>query len=88
MGGAWASAEDVAHFARALLSDGGALLSKESLSKMTQDRTPTTWGGRHGLGIFIDNSSGSPFWSHSGSGGGFLSSLSVVPSRGLAVVMS
>jgi D-alanyl-D-alanine carboxypeptidase len=88
MGGAWASAEDLGHFAQALISGGGDLFGAEALAEMTDAQTPTTWGARqYGLGLFVDDLSGTMVWGHDGSVGGFLSSLSIVPSRGLAVVM-
>jgi CubicO group peptidase (beta-lactamase class C family) len=88
MGGAWASAQDLARFAQTLIYEGSLLISKESLSNMTQPRTRTTSAsGHHGLGIFVDDSSGSPIWGHSGSASGFRSSYLVLPSRAFAVIM-
>jgi CubicO group peptidase (beta-lactamase class C family) len=88
MGGAWASAEDLAHFAQAMMKGGGTLMSAESVEKMTTGHTPTTWGGRmYGYGMIVDALGDTSMWSHSGSVGGFLCELSMVPSRGFALAI-
>lgn len=88
MGGAWASAEDLAHYAQTMMKGGGSLMSADSVAKMTTGHTPTGWGGRqYGYGMIVDDLSGTMMWSHSGSVGGFLCELSMVPSRGFALAI-
>ncbi len=88
MGGAWASADDLAALAVTFLSGGGGLFGQESLAKMSAARTPTAWEARsYGLGLFVDELGEVRVIGHSGSVAGFLSSYSIVPSRGLAVAL-
>jgi CubicO group peptidase (beta-lactamase class C family) len=88
MGGAWASAEDLAHCAQAMLKGGGSLMSPASVTRMTTGHIETSWPGRkYGHGILIDDLGDTTLWSHSGSVGGFLCELNMVPERGFAVAI-
>lgn len=89
MGGGWASATDLARFAQLLIKGGGDLLNAESMAALTTPRTPTSWGASrsYGLGLIVDDLDGAPVWSHSGSVAGFLSELTVVPTRGFAIAI-
>lgn len=86
MGGAWASAEDMAKFARELVKGGGALLQKGSLAEMSKARTRAWPGTSYGLGLEIADHGGVVTWSHSGGVAGFGSNLVMVPSEGFAIV--
>lgn len=89
MGGAWASAKDMASLARALMSDDGKLLKKETRDTMTAPRTATTWGSRkYGHGVTVDELEGGELvWSHDGSVGGYLGSFVMYPKQKLALVV-
>lgn len=89
MGGAWASAKDMASLARALMRDDGSLLKKETRDTMTTPRTITTWGGRkYGHGVIVDElQGGDVVWSHDGSVGGYLASFVMYPKQKLALVV-
>lgn len=86
MGGAWASAEDMAKFARELVKGGGALLQKGSLAEMSKPRTRAWPGTSYGLGLEVTDHGGVVTWSHSGGVAGFGSNLVMVPSEGFAIV--
>lgn len=86
MGGAWASAEDMAKFARELLKGGGTLLHTESLAEMSKARTRAWPGTSYGLGLEVADHGGIITWSHSGGVAGFGSNLVMVPSEGFAIV--
>ena len=88
MGGAWGSAEDLARFAQALMKGGGDLFTPESVAEMTRAHTPTTWGASsYGLGVIINDYSGTVRWRHDGSVGGFLTAFDMVPERGFALAI-
>ncbi|MBS2014589.1 MAG: beta-lactamase family protein [Deltaproteobacteria bacterium] len=89
MGGAWASARDMASLARALLKDDGTLLRKETRDAMTKPHTKTTWGARqYGLGVIVDQlEGGDVVWSHDGSVGGYLGSFVLYPKQRLALAV-
>lgn len=89
MGGAWASVNDMAAFAQLLIKGGGDFLTAESMAALTTPRTPTSWGASrsYGLGLIVDDLDGTPMWSHTGSVAGFLSELTVVPTRGFAIAI-
>ncbi len=86
MGGAWASAGELAKLARELVRGGGALLSKESIATMTKARTPAFPGSSYGLGLEIAERGGLVTWSHSGGVSGYGANLVMVPSKGFAIV--
>jgi CubicO group peptidase (beta-lactamase class C family) len=86
MGGAWASVDDVARYARSLLGNGP--LAARVAEQMVP-RTPTgEWrGAQYGYGLFIDEGVSPTIVFHSGSVQGFLSEMDVVPDAGIATVI-
>jgi CubicO group peptidase (beta-lactamase class C family) len=90
MGGAWASAEDLARWAAVQLADGGVVMSSASMDLITTPHTPT---GRsptqaYGYGLFMDSLYGTTTRSHSGSVGGYLTDWKLVPQAEFAVVVT
>ncbi len=88
MGGAWATASDMAALAKELIAGGGDLLDATGYAAFAQPRVDEAFGGSsYGLGTIIDDLSGTQSFRHSGSVGGFLSEFQVLPSRGFAVAV-
>ena len=88
MGGAWVSAEDLAKFGRALMTGGGSMLSAASVLAMTTSHIRTASGGdEFGYGVFLDRYLTRETWSHTGSVGGFLTSIRLVPELGFGVFL-
>jgi CubicO group peptidase (beta-lactamase class C family) len=83
--GAWASASDLGHFAQALLDEGGTMLKPASVTKMTTSRTQTDDPTQqYGIGMFLLDLGGTPVWTHSGENGGYVTDLTLLPTRGFA----
>jgi CubicO group peptidase (beta-lactamase class C family) len=85
MGGAWASADDMAAFALALLGHGAqaALLAPLAEKHM---RTGVQPGQYYGYGLDIDEGLSPTVVSHSGSVQGFLADLELIPSADVGAV--
>lgn len=81
-GGLYASVVDLAKFARVLFPMSGVLEDAT-----TADMLSGRLGGFMGLGLFLEPSPAGVIASHSGSMGGFLTSLYVVPSARFAVAV-
>jgi CubicO group peptidase (beta-lactamase class C family) len=82
MGGAWASVDDMAILARAMLEDA------QAFEALTTPRSRTELPSQsYGLGLFLDRYGPHDKWSHTGSVAGYLSSVEVYPDLGLAVVL-
>jgi CubicO group peptidase (beta-lactamase class C family) len=83
--GAFASAGDLAHFARMLMANSDTMLKPESVKAMTTARTPTDDPGmQYGFGMFVQDYGGTAVWSHSGENSGYIADLTIIPSRGFA----
>lgn len=85
-GAIWSTAGDLARWDLALM--GGKVLSPAALIVMTAARTCKD--GRetgYGCGLSIGLRDGRPTWSHNGAVDGFLATNTMVPSRGVAVVV-
>jgi CubicO group peptidase (beta-lactamase class C family) len=87
MGGAWASADDMAKFAQALMTADGPLLKKASLDDMTKPRTKAWPGTSYALGIEVIDHAGTAEWTHDGGVAGFGAFMAMVPSAGFAYVI-
>jgi len=87
--GLFSTARDLLKFARFHLGDGTTergerLMSRESLEFMRQ---PQTAGGSHGIAWFRERTRLPGQVGHTGGAPGFLSELSIIPSRRFAVVV-
>jgi CubicO group peptidase (beta-lactamase class C family) len=89
-GGLFAAASDYAHFAEALMSSGGTVLSAGSASAMQQPQADTHVGDleepHYGYGLLVGRYKGLPLVWHDGSVPGFLTVLVMIPDRRFAVV--
>lgn len=86
MGGCWASAEDVAAYAKSLMGHGplAARLAKQAVVHADTGEWPDE---HYGYGLFIYDGVSPPVVYHSGSVQGFLSDMQVVPGADIAAVV-
>jgi CubicO group peptidase (beta-lactamase class C family) len=83
--GAWASADDLAHFANTLMDGGGGLLQAASLALMTTPHvTSDDPSQEYGYGMFVTDYGGTPMWSHPGDNSGYEADLTIFPTLGFA----
>ena len=90
MGGAWASAEDLARWAEVHMEDGGDVMQPETLARLRTSHTPTGRlpGQTFGYSLFMDSIYGEQVLSHSGSVGGYLTDWRLVPETGIGVAVT
>ncbi|MBI1944806.1 MAG: beta-lactamase family protein [Deltaproteobacteria bacterium] len=84
MGGVWSSAEDMVALGKAIIARDPRLLSSASIDDLTRSRGPSSGKGSdyaQGLMVFGD------IWTHDGATGGFLTELTMVPSRGVVMAV-
>ena len=89
-GGAfYASAPDMARFAKALLAKGAPVLKSDSVSAMEELESETHWfpGESYGFGLFARDTQGTRVYYHGGEDGRFTTTVVLVPSRQFAVVV-
>ena len=87
MGGAWASAEDLARWALVHLEAGGDVMSEAAMAEVQRGRSPTGRlpGQQTGYGLFMDSIHGTPVWSHNGIVGGYWGNWVLLPEEGFGV---
>jgi CubicO group peptidase (beta-lactamase class C family) len=86
--GGWASADDLAHFAKTLMGGGGSLLSPASLASMTTPHIVTDDPSQqYGYGMFVVDYGGTPMWTHPGENSGYATDLTIYPTLGFATAL-
>lgn len=83
-GGVICSANDLVSYGQAVLT--GKLVSKEAAERMWQN-TAETGGAPYGYGWVVREIEKTKVPSHSGGNNGYVSELSIVPSKGLTIVV-
>lgn len=85
----WASVDDYAHFAEALLDGGGEALSPESVGAMTSVHAHAGWWPTldYGYGLFVDQYKELDVLWHDGGIEGFRTTWYLVPEQDFAVVV-
>ena len=86
--GGWASADDLAHFAKTLMGGGGTLLAPASLTAMTTPHIVTDDPSQqYGYGMFVVDYGGTPMWTHPGENSGYATDLTIYPTLGFATAL-
>ena len=83
----WSTAEDLCRFAAFLLDGDDRVLAAETLAEMRTPAAPPgdeAWASGYGLGLQLFRHGGRVLYGHSGSMPGFLATLCVSPSDGVA----
>lgn len=88
MGGLWASAADLARWARLHIDDGAGAVPAAVFSAIRTPHSATTYGSHYGLGLFIEDAFSPVVFRHSGGVPGFLTEWQVVPEAGFAVALT
>lgn len=88
MGGVWASALDLAEYARVLMGRRPDVFDARAVAAQTTVRIRTVYPGQsYALGLFVDDGGNTPIWSHGGDVAGFHADFQVLPERGFAVIL-